>query len=321
MAGDTRTYVRMDDGMPDNPKIVGIPGGLQQALAGWLHFSAICYGSKQKTDGLLPVGMVGRLTTIPDPEAIASLLLEANLWHAPGHHCRACVQPPPGHYVIHDYLEHQRSRSEIESLSEKRSRAGRKGGRASGETRKGQANAKHLLEECLKQNEADAVTDADTEVTPKTSSSPAPPDDEQTDPEATAKPPKNTAGERADVDALCNRLAELMIANECKPPTITQAWRDAARLMLDRDGRDFDKAMRLLEWCQADNFWKSNIHSMPKFRAQYDRLRQRANSEWEKALGATVLPFRRPADDTGTDAHMERYLARVAARKAAGETP
>lgn len=85
-----------------------------------------------------------------------------------------------------------------------------------------------------------------------------------------------------DAEALCHRLAELMIANECKPPTITQHWRDEARRLLDIDGRDFDKAMALLEWCQHDSFWKTHILSMPKFREKYDQLRLRAVTEWDQ---------------------------------------
>lgn len=100
------------------------------------------------------------------------------------------------------------------------------------------------------------------------------------------KKPKTDTPPRADVDALCQRLAELMIANGCKSPAIGQAWRDEARRMLDLDKRPFTKAMALLEWCQNDFFWKSNIHSMAKFRAQYDQLRLRANAEWEQRRSA-----------------------------------
>lgn len=87
-------------------------------------------------------------------------------------------------------------------------------------------------------------------------------------------------------DALCERLAELMVANGCKQPEIKERWRDEARRLLDIDKRPFDKAMALLEWCQNDPFWKSNIHSMPKFRTQYDQLRLRAVAEWEKTHAA-----------------------------------
>lgn len=116
--------------------------------------------------------------------------------------------------------------------------------------------------------------------------------------------PKDEAPPRADVDALCQRLAELMIANECKPPTITDTWRTEARRMLDLDGRPFDKAMALLEWCQNDPFWKTTIHSMPKFRAQYDQLRMRAVAEWEKTRAAS--PRRTSAMQQRIDEGLER---------------
>jgi hypothetical protein len=113
--------------------------------------------------------------------------------------------------------------------------------------------------------------------------------------------PKTEAPPRADVEALCQRLAELMVANGCKPPTITDTWRDEARRMLDIDKRPFDKALALLEWCQNDFFWKSNIHSMTKFRAQYDQLRLRANTEWEQrrniANGYANTPRRATTDE------------------------
>ena len=91
--------------------------------------------------------------------------------------------------------------------------------------------------------------------------------------------PKKIPGDRSrDADhpearQLCERLAELMTANGCKPPTITQRWRDQARLLLDRDKRPLLEALSVLEWSQDDSFWNTNIHSMPTFREKYDKLR------------------------------------------------
>lgn len=87
---------------------------------------------------------------------------------------------------------------------------------------------------------------------------------------------------RADVESLCVLLADLVERNGSKRPKITQGWRDAARRMIDIDGRDPVKAEALIRWCQADEFWRGNILSMPKFRAQYDRLRLRAIADWER---------------------------------------
>jgi len=111
-----------------------------------------------------------------------------------------------------------------------------------------------------------------------------------------------TAPARLDVKALCDRLADGMVANDCLRPTITQGWRDAARLLIDKDGRELGKALALIDWCQADEFWRGNIKSMGRFRAQYDTLRLRALGEWErgKGRGGGHVPFQCP-DESAYD--------------------
>lgn len=87
--------------------------------------------------------------------------------------------------------------------------------------------------------------------------------------------------EHPDARKLCDRLAELMIARECKRPTISKAWLDAGRLLLTNDGRDFDQALSVLEWSQTNPFWRKNILSMPTFRDKYDQLRLGAEERGE----------------------------------------
>ena len=81
---------------------------------------------------------------------------------------------------------------------------------------------------------------------------------------------------RPEVEALCTRLADRIEANGSKRPNVTKAWRDAARLMLDRDERTAEQIAWLIDWCQADEFWRANIQSMPKFRDKFDQLRLKA---------------------------------------------
>jgi hypothetical protein len=105
-------------------------------------------------------------------------------------------------------------------------------------------------------------------------------------PKASARP-KAEAEPRPDVEALCNRLVELMVENGSDKPKISDAWRTQARLLLDKDqeefgNREFDKAMRLLEWALKHHFWWRNIRSIPKFRAKYGQLRDQANDEWAR---------------------------------------
>jgi hypothetical protein len=91
----------------------------------------------------------------------------------------------------------------------------------------------------------------------------------------------SAAPERPDVEQLCAHLADRIEGNGSKRPKITVRWRDAARLLLDKDGRTVEQVMRAVDWCQADDFWRSNILSMPKLREKYDQLRlaaQRGNA-------------------------------------------
>jgi hypothetical protein len=83
---------------------------------------------------------------------------------------------------------------------------------------------------------------------------------------------------RDDVERLCEYLADWIVKNGSKRPTIGKKWHDAARLMLDRDGRTEEQVHKAIDWCQNDEFWRKNIMSMPKLREQFDRLRLAAQS-------------------------------------------
>lgn len=82
---------------------------------------------------------------------------------------------------------------------------------------------------------------------------------------------------RADIGRLCAHLADRIEANGSRRPTIGKRWHDAARLMLEHDGRSEEQVHRAIDWCQDDEFWRSNILSMPKLREKYDQLRLAAN--------------------------------------------
>ena len=81
---------------------------------------------------------------------------------------------------------------------------------------------------------------------------------------------------RLDVERICEHLANRIEDNGAKRPTVTKGWRDAARLMLDRDGRTEPEVIGAIDWCQADEFWRANILSLPKLREKYDQLRLQA---------------------------------------------
>ena len=118
--------------------------------------------------------------------------------------------------------------------------------------------------------------------------------------ESSSSEPADAASDpepREDVERLCSLLADRIEGNGAKRPSITKAWRDAARLLLDRDGRTERQAAWIIDWCQADEFWRSNILSMPKLREKFDQLVMKSGVADRPALRLAgpadepILPF------------------------------
>lgn len=112
---------------------------------------------------------------------------------------------------------------------------------------------------------------------------------------------------REDVERLCRHLADRIEANGSKRPAIGKRWRDAARLLIDKDGRTEAQVMTAIDWCQQDEFWHRNILSMPKLREHYDRLRLAWQAERRKKS--------QPGRQQETDDQFKRAMERIKARK------
>ena len=78
---------------------------------------------------------------------------------------------------------------------------------------------------------------------------------------------------RPDVDAVCDAMAASVQHRTGRAPRVTAAWRTQARLMIDRDGRTVEEVARIIDWVEADDFWRANILSLPKLRQKFDTLR------------------------------------------------
>jgi CubicO group peptidase (beta-lactamase class C family) len=94
-----------------------------------------------------------------------------------------------------------------------------------------------------------------------------------------------------EAEQLSNHLRDCILAN--KPDFhFTQAqlrkWAVVADRMLRLDHRDYEKAMGLIDWAESDEFWRTNILSMEKFRKQFDQLevKRRAKKPQRKNGGA-----------------------------------
>lgn len=85
------------------------------------------------------------------------------------------------------------------------------------------------------------------------------------------------APSRPDVDRLLDLLDSEIVRNGGRAPARTKKNVDAMRLLLDRDQRTEEQVERAIRWCQADEFWRSNILSASALRRSYEKLRAHAS--------------------------------------------
>ena len=102
---DKRAYFKLDVGYLTNPKVAA--ASLESQGAVILHIGCIAYAAQHLTDGLVPIALVRRLTgTCADD---ATVLYKHGLLHEAG----------DGIALVHDFLEHQRSSSEVKGAADK----------------------------------------------------------------------------------------------------------------------------------------------------------------------------------------------------------
>lgn len=107
MPRDDRTYIRVHDGMPDHPKMVGLP-----AAAKWAIVETWCYCSRYLTDGFVPAAKWRQIGT----PAIRKQLIDGGLVDA--------APATPGAVIVHDYDQHQRTATEVDAYKERKKTAG-----------------------------------------------------------------------------------------------------------------------------------------------------------------------------------------------------
>lgn len=84
---------------------------------------------------------------------------------------------------------------------------------------------------------------------------------------------------RPDIEQLLDHLDAAIKASdpEAKLPSRTKKNLDAARLLIDRDGKTVAQVKACIDFALADEFWRTNIRSMSKLREKYDQLRAKAS--------------------------------------------
>lgn len=138
-------WARIDDKFLDNPKVR--KAGKE---ATYLYISALIYSSSQITEGFISdesLGLVAFKGFIKNENSQAKKLVECDLWDR-----------VEGGYQIHDYLEYNPTKEEIEEARAKKAAAGRKGGKATAKA-KYQAPAQASAQAPA---QADAIASAET---------------------------------------------------------------------------------------------------------------------------------------------------------------
>lgn len=114
------------------------------------------------------------------------------------------------------------------------------------------------------------------------------------------------------IEQLCDRLAERIRANDPKanPKPDTERWQNDLRLLINDRGGDVAEVERIIDWCQADSFWRSNILSPKKLRDQFTALKLRADGEVVPIRGGRIQ--RKQTDSPFEPVNRLKHQARAA---------
>lgn len=107
-------YFRVDDGFYDHPKVKSLPRGNVRKGAIFLWNQAGSWSSRYLLDGLVAATQIEEFGA---SKRDADALVACRLWHAPGDECwsdEPCPDVPPGHFLYHQWPEHQDLKSVVE---------------------------------------------------------------------------------------------------------------------------------------------------------------------------------------------------------------
>lgn len=234
------TWIRIDDNLPDHPKLIGLSDSAFR-----LYISSLCYSSRYLCDGVILRVVALRLGS----EADFIQLVTADLMYefADG-------------WIIDNYDEYQSTKAEVEVI------------KARNRERTQKWREKHKGNNNVTSNQQKSNS-------------------EVTDPHTPIHTPIVIVKQNPIYEQLAQRLAMRIEANGSKPPTVTEGWITDIRLTIEKDGRTPEQVSYIIDWCQNDSFWRSNILSPSKLRTKFDQLRLNADKENTKNA-PTIQPSR-----------------------------
>ncbi|MFE7315643.1 hypothetical protein ACFU7T_21565 [Streptomyces sp. NPDC057555] len=106
-------WAKLDDGFHSHPKV----RKAGNAAVG-LFARLLSYAGQHMTNGIVVGALARDYGTAPQLRKLTAV----GLLHEHGHGCGTCVQPDPGDYVVHDFLDSNPSRAQIKQARDKDAR-------------------------------------------------------------------------------------------------------------------------------------------------------------------------------------------------------
>ncbi|RFA12132.1 hypothetical protein B7R22_17020 [Subtercola boreus] len=250
-------WFKVDDGFSTSPKVLSIPRSSRMAAVGlWTIAGTWC--AKHLTDGHVPNFMIDEWGA---DESLAVALVKAGLW----------VEDAEG-YVFHDWSDYQPSRLEVNANREKERQR-----KESYRAKKGANQSDSPSGTTVGQEESSHGVSGPPDPTHPDPSRPSTSDEV----EGSSSEPDGSDAKRfsADVIRLCDTLAELVRLNGNKVGVVGTTWWLSCDRLIRLDGYTAKQIEWVMQWSQQNEFWQSNVMSMPKLREKFDQLKTKAMQE------------------------------------------
>ena len=268
------SWLRVDDGFWKHPKVQDV----ELAPIG-LHVLALSYCADNLTDGRVPDGWVRR--QVMGDTAIPEALVDAGLW-----------DHDDDGYSVHDYLDYNPSRAEVEAKRDvARERMRKVRGSRSREVR---ANGTRTSPSPTPTPTPEAsppgetATSASPPLPPSTKTSFAEPGEEVLD--------GTVVDEASEAIRLATLFRDTMVARwrragYKREARVGPAWATDMRLLVEKDGATVRQVEYVIAWLdgptEGGQFWAENVQSPKKLRQKWATIVARIQREGEGRGGRT----------------------------------
>ena len=103
-------WARFDDMFPWSRKVRRLSDAAFR-----LHVTGIVACARDLTDGVITPDDLSEFPPMRGLDKRLAELVGSGQWHERGHRCAGCAQPPTSAWIIHDYLDYNPSKADVEA--------------------------------------------------------------------------------------------------------------------------------------------------------------------------------------------------------------